>query len=131
MICICLLSEEKSEALSKFKEFVNLMANITEKCVKVLRSNNGGEYCSHTFSEYLKDQGIKHEKTVPYNPAQNGLLECMNHTIVESARSMIHFSNMPQEFWAEAVNTAVYLKNRSPLVALKEKTQYDYCIMLI
>ena len=123
-VCVYYL-KQKSEALSKFKEFVNLMTNITGKRVKVLRNDNGGGYCSHAFSEYLKEQGIKHETTVPYNPAQNGLAERMNHTIVESARSMIHFSNVPKEFWAEAVNTAVYLKNRSPSVALKEEMPYE------
>ena len=123
-VCVYYL-KQKSEALSKFKEFVNLMTNITGKRVKVLRSDNGGEYCSHAFAEYLKEQGIKHETTVPYNPAQNGLAERMNRTIVESARSTIHFSNVPKDFWAEAVNTAVYLKNRSPSVALKEETPYE------
>ena len=39
----------------------------------------------------------------------------MNRKIVESARSMLSHSNMPNEWWAEAViNTAVYLRNRSP-----------------
>ena len=123
-VCVYYL-KQKSEVLSKFKEFVNVMTNITGKRVKVLRSDNGGEYCSNDFSEYLKQQGIKHETTVPYNPAQNGLAERMNRTIVESARSMIHHANVPKEFWAEAVNTAVYLKNRSPSVALKDKTPYE------
>jgi len=94
-VCVYYL-KQKSEALSKFKEFVSLMTNITGKRVKVLRSNNGGEYCSHAISDYLKEQGIKHETTVPYNPAQNVLAERMNCTIVESARSMIHFSNVPK-----------------------------------
>jgi len=123
-VCVYHL-KQKSDALSKFKEFVSLMTNITGKRVKVLRSNNGGEYCSHAISDYLKEQGIKHETTVPYNPAQNGLAEWMNCPIFESARSMIHFSKVPKEFWAEAVNTAVYLKNRSPTVALKEETPYE------
>ena len=52
---------------------------------------------------------------MPNNPAQNGLAERMNRTIVESARSMMFHSNLSVNFWAEAVNTAVYLKNRSPI----------------
>ena len=123
-VCVYYL-KQKSEALSKFKEFVSLMTNITGKHVKVLRSDNEGEYCSHAFAEYLKEQGRKHETTVPYNPAQNRLSERMNRTIVESARSMIHFSDVPKKFWAETVNTAVCLKNRSPSVALKEETPYE------
>jgi len=35
---------------------------------------------------------------------------------------MLLDSNMPESLWAEAINTAVYLKNRSPSNLLKEKT---------
>ena len=38
---------------------------------------------------------------------------------------MIHHAKLPMEFWAEAVNNAVYLKNRSPSAALKEQTPYQ------
>jgi len=117
--------KQKSEVLDKCKEYVNLMSNTTGKRVKVLRSDNGGEYCSDAFSEYLKQQGISHQTTVPNSPAQNGLAEHMNRTLVESARSMMHHANVPTQFWAEAINTASYLKNRSPCVAVKDKTPYE------
>ena len=78
--------KQKSEVLEKFKEFVNVMQNITGKHIKVLRSDNGGEYTSKVLSEYMKQQGIIHQTTTPYNPAQNGLAERMNRTLVESAR---------------------------------------------
>lgn len=117
--------KHKDEVLEKFKEFVNLTANITGKQVKTLRSDNGGEYCSKSFDAYLKEKGIVHQTTVPYNPAQNGVAERMNRTIVEAARSMMSHSKMPMEFWAEAVNTAVYLRNRSPTTSLKDITPYE------
>ena len=63
--------------------------------------------------------------TVPNHPAQNGLAEVMNRTIVESARSMMFHSNLSVNFWAKAVNTAVYLPNRSPTVALDGVTPYE------
>ena len=48
------------------------------------------------FDAYLKEKGIVHETTVPYNPAQNGVSERMNRTIVETALSMLSQSNMPK-----------------------------------
>ena len=66
------------------------MSNLTGKKVKILRSDNGGEYLSEEFTEYLKEQGISHQLTVPYNPAQNGVAERMNRTVVESARCLIY-----------------------------------------
>ena len=60
--------------------------------------------------------------TVPYTPEQNGVAERANRTIVEAARSMLYAREMNLEYWAEAVSTAVYLKNRNPTKALKDTT---------
>ena len=117
--------KHKDEVLAKFKEFVNLATNLTGRSVKTLRTDNGGEYCSKEFESFLKEKGIVHQLTVPYNPAQNGVSERMNRTLVESARSMMSHGKTPIEFSAEAINTAVYLRNRSPTTSLKEITPYE------
>jgi transposase InsO family protein len=74
--------KHKDEELAKFKECVNLATNLTGKSVKTLRTDNGGEYCSKEFESFLKEKGIVHQLTVPYNPAQNGVSERMNRTLV-------------------------------------------------
>ena len=122
--CIYYL-KQKSEVLEKFKEFVNVMTNLKGKKVKILRTDNGGEYCSHTFAAYLKENGIFHQTTVRENPAQNEIAERMNRTIIESARSLIYHSKLPMAFWAEAVNAAAHLRNSSPTVAVKNKTPFE------
>ena len=50
--------KSKDEVLQKFKEFAKYAANTTGKKVKVLRSDNGGEYCLKAFKAYLKESGI-------------------------------------------------------------------------
>ena len=115
----------KDEVFTKFKEFKSLVENQTGKRIKTLRSDNGGEYTSHNFQRYLKAQGILHQKTAPYTPEQNGVAERANRTIVEKARCMLQEYGMNHEFWAEAVNTAVYLKNRSPTQALSNSTPFE------
>jgi hypothetical protein len=57
-------------------------------------------------------------KTVSYTPQENGVIEILNQTIVERIRSMLSHSGLLKSFWAEAADTAVYLINRSPSVAL-------------
>ena len=42
----------------------------------------------------------------------------MNRTIMEHARSMRLHAGLPLQFWAEAVDTVVYLINRGPLGSL-------------
>ncbi|CAL9024497.1 unnamed protein product [Prunus brigantina] len=41
------------------------------------------------------------------------------------ARTMMHEKKIPLKFWAEAVNTAVYLQNRSPTSALDNTTPFE------
>lgn len=58
-------------------------------------------------------RGIKREMTAPYTPEQNRKAERDNRTIVESARTMIHAKGLPLYLWAEVVNCAVYVLNRT------------------
>ena len=128
----------KSKTLSKFKEYINMVENSTDQQIKKLsiiqekkesvqkiRSDNGGEYTSCQFSKFCKDRGISHQFTNPYSPEPKGVSERLNHTLIEAARSVLYHSNVPLKFWAEAVNTAVYLWNRSPTTALDDKTPYE------
>uniref|UniRef100_A0A1X7VD77 Integrase catalytic domain-containing protein n=1 Tax=Amphimedon queenslandica TaxID=400682 RepID=A0A1X7VD77_AMPQE len=59
------------------------------------------------------------------NPEQNGVAERLNCTLVESVRTMLTEANLPQCFWAEALATAVYLKNRSPTVSISNTTPHE------
>ena len=81
------------------------------KPLKCLRINNGGEYMSNEFKSYCSKKGIRHEKTVPGTPQQNGVVERINCTIVEKVRGMLRMANLPKSFWCEAVQTACYLIN--------------------
>ena len=77
------------------------------------------------FVNYMKREGVRHEFTVPKTPEQNGVAERMNRTLVETARSMLADSKLPQKFWAEALSTAVYLRNRSPTKSVADMTPYE------
>ena len=93
--------------------------------MKVLRSDNGGEYSSSQFEEFLKSEGIHHERTIPRTPEQNRMAECINRTLIEMVGSMLLDSKLPQKFWGEALSTAVYLRNRSLTKAVGEMTPYE------
>jgi hypothetical protein len=111
--------KEKSEVLSKFKKFKVFVEKQTGKCVKTIRTDNGGEYTSRDFEDYLNSCGIRHQTTVPYTPQQNGVAERTNRTLIEKVRCMLFDCNLSKKYWAEAINTAVYLKNRSPTSAVE------------
>ena len=115
----------KDQVFERFCEWKALVEKQTKHKLKTLRTDNGGEYTSRRFEQYLKSEGICHEKTVPKTPEQNGVSERLNRNLVESARSMLLDANLPKVYWAEAVNTAVYLKNRCPTKAVQGRTPYE------
>ena len=67
--------KKKDEVFERFKEFKALVENLSEKKIKILRSDNGGEFTSNEFNDLCKESGIKRELTIPYNPQQNGVEE--------------------------------------------------------
>jgi len=115
---------QKSETFSKFKEYKALVENYHNRKIKALRSDNGGEYTSDSFSTYLRNSGISHEKTAPYLPEQNGVSERANRTLIGRVKAMILENKMNDNVWGEAIHTAVYLKNRSPTCS-KNSTPYQ------
>ena len=116
----------KSEVPEKFKEFEALTTVDCGQQISKLRSGNGCEYSSQEFEAYLKSKGIQHELSVAYSPQQNGVAERLNRTLMESARSMLAHAGLPDRYWAEAVATAAYLRNRTITTAFKgNMTPYE------
>ncbi len=62
----------------------------------------------------MEQRGIKHELSVPEAKQQNGVAERMNRTLLERARAMLRASRLPKSFWAEAIATACFVRNRCP-----------------
>lgn len=104
--------KHKSDVSEHLKLFDTLIRNQFGHSMKVLRVDNGREYLND-IKNYVHARGIQMQCTAPYSPQQNGRMERDNKTIVESARSMLIGSSLPEVLWAEAINTAVYTLNRT------------------
>jgi len=118
----------KSETFECFKRFhvyaekhtgarigsVNVIRRTSKTAeeLKALRTDNGGEYISNQFKSYLQEHGIQHQLTVAYTPQQNGVAERMNRTLLDCVRSLLHTAKIDKKFWAEALSTTVYIRNR-------------------
>ncbi|CAH2109107.1 unnamed protein product [Euphydryas editha] len=118
--------ENKTKVLDIFKDYKNKVENHCSQKIKVLRTDNGTEYCNTPFKTFLSKSGIVHQTSTPYTPQHNGLAERMNRTLVEKARCMLFHANLQKKLWAEAVVTAAYILNRSPNKALNvSSTNYQ------
>jgi transposase InsO family protein len=63
----------KSDVFEYFKEFRNMVEKQTGKTIKILHSDQGGEYRLGNFIKYCKDHGIVHQFIIPHTPQQNGV----------------------------------------------------------
>ena len=116
--------KSKDEVFSAFKSYKNLVEKQTGKKIRNLQSDNGGEYISGDFEKFLDEEGIKRRLTVPHTPQQNGVAERKNRSLLEASRCLMIESGLPPSFWAEAISTANYIKNRTPSNSLNMETPF-------
>jgi len=114
--------KDKSETYMVFKRFHLMVKNVFQASIHILRSDNGREYFSNDFNNYLNEHDIVHQSSCPYNSQQNGVAERKNQHLLETARALMFTQLVPNSYWGEAVLTATYLINRLPSKLLNFKT---------
>ena len=92
--------------------------------VKILRSDNGKEYVSNSFQNYMSHNGILHQTSCVDTPSQNRVAERKNRHLLETARALMFQMKVPKKFWADVVSIACFLINRMPTVVLKGDIPY-------
>ena len=116
------LMHSKDEAFQKFKllhaELKSLKLNIS-----TLRSDNGGEFTSHEFSDYLVSESIIQRFTPPHTPNANSMAERFNRTLLGRIRAMLHGARLPMFIWSEACQTATMIYNMLPWTSENGVTQ--------
>ena len=117
--------KHKSEALDKFRDYLASVEGERGERVGILHADNGGEYVSRGFKTFLRDNRIKLETTLPYNPEMNGVSERLNRTLMDRARTLIAHADLPKRYWAEAVQTALFITNRLPRKLLSGNTPFQ------
>jgi transposase InsO family protein len=66
--------------------------------LRMLRTDNGGEFTAAEFASYCTDEGVQRHYSVPYSPQQNGVIERRNQTVVGMARALLKQRGMPAVF---------------------------------
>nr|GEY03697.1 putative ribonuclease H-like domain-containing protein [Tanacetum cinerariifolium] len=80
------------------------LALIVEE-MKHVRTDNGTEFKNKTLAKFFDEVGITQQFSAARTPQQNGVVERRNRTLVEAARTMLTFANLPSFLWAEAIVT--------------------------
>jgi len=104
--------QKKSDLLSENKKWLTKAQLHTGTKIKILRSDNGGEYGSNAFKALHDENGTKHQATVFDTPQQNEVAERLHRVLEEMARTMMRHKDVDQDLVADAIKTRVYIKNR-------------------
>nr|GEZ02586.1 hypothetical protein [Tanacetum cinerariifolium] len=83
------------------------------------------EFKNKTLAKFFDEVGITQQFSVARTPQQNGVVERRNRTLVEAARTMLTFANLPSFLWAEAIVTACFTQNSSIIHKRFDKTPYE------
>ncbi|SGZ34089.1 BQ5605_C079g12964 [Microbotryum silenes-dioicae] len=114
--------DHKSDVFPIFQTWLAEVELATNARLRILRTDNGGEYRSNAFTEFCKSKGIRRQYSIPYTPQQNGRAERVNLSIVEGVLALLADARLPATFWDEAAAYFVYCKNRCSHSALAKQT---------
>ncbi|GJX78428.1 retrovirus-related pol polyprotein from transposon TNT 1-94 [Tanacetum coccineum] len=103
----------KDEVPEEIKTFLKKITVLLQAPVIIVRTDNGSKFKNQVLKEYFDSVGISHQASFVRTPQQHGVVERINYTLVEAARTMLIFSCAPLFLWAEAIATAAlcYPKN--------------------
>ena len=72
---------------------------------RILISDNGGEFTGAAFEKWLREFGVSHRLTSPYNPQCNGMTERFNATI---QKLLLKLTGGNPRKWSEYLSSALY-----------------------
>jgi len=108
------LTKSRKELHTVFIQFKTRVELELGHKIRAIRCDNAPEYRS--LGDLLqRDYGVQFEYTTVYTPEQNGVSERLNRSLVTVARAMLQGAGLPARFWGDAVITACYLRNRTPI----------------
>eukprot|EP00253_Pinus_taeda_P014520 PITA_14520 len=117
--------EHKDEAFEKFKSFKSLVENESDRRIKCLKSDRGGEFTSDEFFYFCEEHGIRREFSATRTPKKNGVVERMNRMVQQMARAMLDESGTPVTFWGEAAFAAITIRNKTKIRVNNTQTPHE------
>lgn len=76
----------------------------------IITSDNGPQFRSETFENYLVENGIKHRAVTPLHPATNGQVERQNRTLMKSIR----IAQAESKDWRKEIRTYLFAYRTTP-----------------
>ena len=88
--------KSKDHTFKAFKTWKIMIENQKGGTIKIIKTNNGLEFCNKESAQMCNESGIVRHLTAPRNPKQNDLAGRMNRTLLERVRCMLFHANLPK-----------------------------------
>ncbi|KAK9125652.1 hypothetical protein Scep_014498 [Stephania cephalantha] len=115
----------KSTTSRTIESFLLFVQTHFSQTVKTIRTYNGTEFINQQCTTLFSKLGIVHQKSVPYSPQQNGVVERKHRHLLQVARALMFQSNFPKKFWGDSILTSTFLINRLPTSLLDWKSPFQ------
>ena len=113
------------ELFSIFRKFHAEIRTQFDTSICILRSDHAKEYFSMLLSSFMSSHEILHQSSCAYTSQQNGVAECKNRHLVETAHTLLLHHKVPQCFWGDAILATCYLINRMPSSVLHDQISHS------
>ena len=107
--------KNKSKQFGAFKAYKAWAERHTDRQLKCIQTDQGGEFLSNEQKEFMEESRIEHQMSMPDSPQQNGRAEQFQQTILNKVESMHHIARLSSGFWSYAVRTAIHVYNVTPI----------------
>jgi hypothetical protein len=114
----------KSEAHDHIVQFTAYANTQFSSSVRCFQTDNGTEFINSATVAFLVGRSILLRTSCPYTSAQNGKAERMLRTLNNAVRTLLIHATMPPPYWAEALSTAMFLRNRRPSSSIHNGIPY-------
>jgi hypothetical protein len=117
--------KDKTETLEKLQQFKLEYPDMFGHKMKVFQCDEDKMFVEKELKKWCINNQILLHTSPPYHHASNGMAERAIQTVMDKTITIMAEHQAPEGYWEQAVDTAVYLLNRTPVKKLEWKTPYE------
>ena len=111
--CTAIPIKAKGDTKGALRAWIKMLeTQCSPRKVIQLQADWGGEFRNTELSTWCKKKGIQLKETVPRHSETNAIIERLNRTLQDMARTAMISSELRS--WGDAIQWAAYTKNRIP-----------------
>ena len=100
--CIAIPIRSKSDTTDTLKLAIKQLEVASNHKIQTIQADWGGEFRNNTLAQWCQNKGIKLKETVPHHSETNAVIERLNRTLQDMARTAMIAAGM-KGLWGDAI----------------------------